>query len=30
VDTEALFAANNRGAALMEQYKPAQALEEFT
>ena len=29
VDTEALFAANNRGAALMEQYKPAQALEEF-
>ncbi|HET8945868.1 MAG TPA: FG-GAP-like repeat-containing protein, partial [Candidatus Polarisedimenticolia bacterium] len=29
-DTEALFAANNRGAALMEQYKPAQALEEFS
>jgi tetratricopeptide (TPR) repeat protein len=29
IDTEALFAANNRGAALMEQYKPAQALEEF-
>ena len=28
-DTEALFAANNRGAALMEQYKPAQAIEEF-
>jgi len=29
IDTEALFAANNRGAALMEQYKPAQAIEEF-
>jgi len=29
-DNDALFAANNRGAALMEQYKPAQSIEEFT